>query len=47
MNLKQYGIFDPAKVVRCALEDAVDVAGLILTTDCLVTNELELSEITG
>lgn len=47
VDLKKDGILDPAKVVRCSLEDAASVAGLILTTDCLITNELELSEITG
>lgn len=46
-DLTKEGIFDPAKVVRCALQDAADVAGLVLTTDCIVTNELELSELTG
>lgn len=45
-NLKEKGIIDPAKVVRCSLQDAAAVAGLVLTTDCLITNELELSELT-
>ena len=47
MNLLQSGIVDPTKVVTTALQDAAAVAGLILTTDCLITNEFELSEITG
>ena len=47
MNLMESGILDPTKVVRCALQDAAAVAGLILTTDCLITNEFDLSEITG
>lgn len=47
MNLMESGIVDPTKVVRCALQDAAAVAGLILTTDCLITNEFDLSEITG
>lgn len=33
------GIFDPKKVTRCALENAVSVVGTILTTDCVITNE--------
>jgi chaperonin GroEL len=31
------GIIDPTKVTRSALENAVSVAGLLLTTECLVT----------
>ena len=31
------GIIDPAKVVRTALQNAASVAGLLLTTSCLVT----------
>lgn len=47
MNLRENGVVDPAKVVRCSLQDAAAVAGLILTTDCIITNEFELSEITA
>ncbi len=38
-DLIQSGVIDPAKVVRIALETAVSVAGLLLTTDCLVTEK--------
>ena len=31
------GIIDPTKVVRTALENAASIAGLMLTTECLVT----------
>jgi chaperonin GroEL len=31
------GIIDPAKVVRCALQNAASIAGLLLTTDSMVT----------
>jgi chaperonin GroEL len=31
------GIVDPAKVARSALQNAASVAGLLLTTDVLVT----------
>jgi chaperonin GroEL len=31
------GIIDPAKVTRSALENAVSIAGMVLTTNCLVT----------
>jgi chaperonin GroEL len=32
------GIIDPAKVVRCALQDAASVAGLLITTEALVAD---------
>jgi chaperonin GroEL len=30
------GVLDPCKVTRSALQNAASIAGLILTTDCLV-----------
>jgi chaperonin GroEL len=38
VNLVQAGIIDPAKVTRCALENAASVAGMILSTEALVTD---------
>jgi chaperonin GroEL len=35
-NLIAMGVIDPAKVVRAALQNAASVAGLMLTTECLV-----------
>jgi chaperonin GroEL len=35
-NLVERGIIDPAKVVRCALQNAASVAALILTTGGMV-----------
>ena len=35
-DLVDAGIIDPTKVVRCALQNAASVAGLLLTTDALV-----------
>ena len=32
------GILDPAKVTRSALQNAASVAGLLLTTECLITD---------
>ena len=32
------GIIDPAKVTRIALENAASVAGMILTTECALTD---------
>jgi len=48
------GVLDPAKVTRCALQNAASIASLILTTDAMVaelpkneakpgaTNEMEM-----
>jgi len=36
VNMKKSGIIDPAKVVRIALESAVSISSLILTTDACV-----------
>jgi len=37
-DLLQMGVIDPAKVTRLALQNAASIAGLILTTDCMVAN---------
>jgi chaperonin GroEL len=36
--LVEAGIIDPAKVARCALQNAASVAGLMLTTNVLITD---------
>lgn len=36
-NLMEAGVIDPAKVTINALENSASVAGLVLTTECLVT----------
>ncbi|MFZ9024903.1 MAG: molecular chaperone GroEL, partial [Anaerohalosphaeraceae bacterium] len=33
------GVIDPVKVTRIALQNAASVAGLLLTTDCIVTEQ--------
>jgi chaperonin GroEL len=35
-DLLQMGVIDPAKVTRLALQNAASIAGLILTTDCMI-----------
>ncbi|HSI90381.1 MAG TPA: TCP-1/cpn60 chaperonin family protein, partial [Adhaeribacter sp.] len=35
------GIIDPTKVTRLALENAASIAGLLLTTDCVISDEPE------
>lgn len=41
MDLTQAGVLDPTKVSRTALQNAASVAGLLLTTEVLVTEEPE------
>ncbi len=40
-DLVEAGVIDPAKVTRIALQNAASVAGLLLTTDCIVTEKPE------
>ncbi|MBN9261030.1 MAG: chaperonin GroEL, partial [Hyphomicrobium sp.] len=35
-DLVAQGVIDPAKVVRCALQDAASIAGLLITTEAMV-----------
>lgn len=35
-DMFEFGIIDPAKVTRSALQNAASIAGLILTTDCMI-----------
>jgi len=37
-NLMKSGIIDPAKVVRVALQHAASVAGMLLTTECVISD---------
>ena len=37
-DMNQRGIIDPAKVTRTALENAASIAGMILTTEALITD---------
>jgi chaperonin GroEL len=37
-DLLQMGVIDPSKVTRLALQNASSIAGLILTTDCLIAS---------
>ena len=38
VDMLQAGIIDPKKVTRCALQNASSVAGLLLTTECMITD---------
>ena len=38
-NLVNAGVIDPAKVTRCALQNAASVAGMVLTTQAIVVEK--------
>jgi chaperonin GroEL len=38
-NLYQAGVIDPAKVARVALENAASIAGMFLTTECVIAEK--------
>jgi chaperonin GroEL len=38
VNMMGKGIIDPAKVTRSALQNAASIAGLLLTTECIITD---------
>ena len=40
-NLLDMGVIDPAKAIRVALENAASVAGLFLTTECVIVDDIE------
>ena len=40
-DLIESGVIDPAKAVRVALENAASVAGLFLTTECVIVDDIE------
>lgn len=40
-DLMTLGVVDPFKVVRLTIENAASVAGMLLTTDCVITEEIE------
>jgi len=40
-NLYETGVIDPAKVTRVALENAASIAGMFLTTECVITDKKE------
>ena len=40
-DLLKAGIIDPKKVTRSALQNAASISGLLLTTECLITEAPE------
>ncbi|MBW4622882.1 MAG: chaperonin GroEL [Cyanosarcina radialis HA8281-LM2] len=47
VNLFEAGIVDPAKVTRSALQNAASIAGMVLTTECIVVDKPEPKEGAG
>lgn len=43
-DLKKAGVIDPTKVTRIALENAASIAGMVLTTECVVNDKPEPKE---
>ena len=43
-DMLEAGVIDPTKVTRTALEKAVSVASTLLTTECMIVNEVEEGE---
>jgi chaperonin GroEL len=46
VNMFEAGIVDPAKVTRSALQNAASIAGMVLTTECIVVDKPEPKEST-
>jgi len=46
-NMFEAGIIDPTKVTRLALENAASIAGLLLTTECVIAEEPEEPKAAG
>jgi chaperonin GroEL len=40
-NLIAAGVIDPTKVTRIALENAASIAGMLLTTECVISDKPE------
>ncbi|MBL7954071.1 MAG: chaperonin GroEL, partial [Flavobacteriales bacterium] len=40
-NLLAAGVIDPTKVSRVALENAASIAAMLLTTECVISEEKE------
>ncbi len=46
-NMVETGIIDPTKVVRTALQDAASIAGLLISTDAMIAEEMTEDEKEG
>ena len=46
-NLLEAGVIDPAKVTRCALQNAASVAGMVLTTQAVVVEKKKKAQVSS
>ena len=46
-DLKAQGVIDPTKVTRIALENAASIAGMVLTTECVINDKAEAEGAAG
>ncbi|MEO8244533.1 MAG: chaperonin GroEL, partial [bacterium] len=46
-DMFKFGVIDPAKVVRVALEDASSIAGLLITTEAMIADRPEPKSAAG
>jgi chaperonin GroEL len=46
-DMFKYGVIDPAKVTRTALEDAASIAGLLITTEAMIADKPEAKGAAG
>ncbi len=47
VDMLKAGIIDPKKVARCALENAISIAGMFLTTEALIVEVSKPAEVAG
>jgi len=47
VNMFEVGVVDPAKVTRSALQNAASIAGMVLTTECIVVDRPEKDKPAG
>ena len=40
-NMYEEGVVDPAKVTRSGLQNATSIASMILTTECIIVDDME------
>jgi chaperonin GroEL len=43
-NMFKVGVIDPTKVSRVALENAASIAGMLLTTECVIADKPKKEE---
>ena len=43
-NMVEFGVIDPTKVTRTALQNAASVAGMLLTTECMIAEAVDDDE---